>query len=95
MSTENRRNFLRNLIAGTAAVVVARAAPVAAPSPEPAPEPKIITVEKIMTVERDIPNNVTGSEMEIWLTITARRRNKEWAEKRKAQVDVRYFGNPA
>lgn len=88
MNTENRRSFLRNLITGSAAVAVAKAAP-AEPAPVKIVE-KIVTVEK--TVLKDIPNNVTQDEMAIWLTITARRRSEARAEKRKAQVDGRYFG---
>lgn len=90
MNTENRRAFLRNILTGGVAVAVAKVAHKATP------EPRVVTAEKIVTVEKtvlkDIPNNVTGDEMAIWLAITAQRRRDAWAAKRQAQVDGRYFG---
>lgn len=92
MNTENRRAFLRNILTGGAAVAVAKVAPAA--TPEPVVITKTVTVEKIVekTVLKDIPNNVTGAEMEIWLAITARRRFNERIQKLQAQADGRYFG---
>ena len=73
-------------------VAVAKVAPAA--EPELRVITKTVTVEKIVekTVLKDIPNNVTGAEMEIWLSITARRRFNERIQKLKAQSDGRYFG---
>ena len=84
---QNRRSFLSNLIAGGTAAAVAKVAPATEPAP------KIVTVEKIVEkiVLKDIPNNVTPSEMAIWLTITARRRDEAWTEKQKAQAEGRYL----
>jgi len=92
MTTENRRSFLRNILAGGAAAAVAKAAPDA--PPEPVVITKTVTVEKVVekVILKDIPNNVSASEMVIWLTITARRRRAAEAEKNQAQNEGRYFG---
>lgn len=80
MSNENRRVFIKSILTGGAAAAVgavAKAAPVE-------PPPKVITVTKTVVerVEVDMPKNISGEEMAIWLVITERRRRLKQAAAR-------------
>lgn len=79
---DNRRRFLKTLLTGGAASAII---PTVRPTEV---QTKIVEVTKTVIIRDEMPKNITGEEMAMWLAITAKRRRDLAAEKKNEETIV-------